>query len=95
MRVSKLKRAFVITAILLIIYMITNIFFSFNLASGDSNGQKAYKVIEVSDGDTLWSIAKEHTSKDEDIRDTVYLLKNVNHLESDIISEGDLLLMPV
>ena len=53
---------------------------------------KYYKSIEVSRGDSLWSIAKEYMSQDYDsIYDYIDELKQMNHLDSDDIHAGQYL----
>lgn len=57
---------------------------------------KYYKSIEVSKGDTLWSIAKEHIDTDyyETVSDYVNEIKTMNAIKSDHIVAGSSLIIP-
>jgi len=58
-------------------------------AAKESVEYKYYKSIEVSRGDSLWSIAKEYMSQNYDsIYDYIDELKQMNHLDSDDIHAG-------
>ncbi len=48
----------------------------------------------VKKGDTLWSIAKEHAPKDENIDSYIHQLKKINGLSGSMLHEGQLLLIP-
>lgn len=50
--------------------------------------------VVVASGDTLWSIACEHNSNDEDIRRFVDRIVKYNNLESAGIRAGDILYIP-
>ncbi|WP_277300629.1 LysM peptidoglycan-binding domain-containing protein [Veillonella montpellierensis] len=39
------------------------------------------QLVTVSNGDTIWSIAEKNSSNDVDIRDVVYSIKDLNHIE--------------
>lgn len=50
---------------------------------------KYYKSIEVTRGDSLWSIAREYMNQDYDsVHDYINELKALNHLQSDKIYDG-------
>ncbi len=51
--------------------------------------------IEASEGDTLWSIAKQSSPSNRDIRDYILELKSVNDLEDANIKVGQTILVPV
>jgi cell division protein YceG involved in septum cleavage len=56
---------------------------------------KAYKSIEIVNGDSLWSIATEHYTKDwNSIPDYIELIKNCNSLYEDEITAGCYLVIP-
>lgn len=64
-----------------------------------SNTEIKYKEIYVSNGDTLWSIAKEEKEnnayyENKDIRDIVTNIKNVNKLNGTNLKENQQLLIP-
>jgi LysM repeat protein len=49
----------------------------------------------VVNGDTLWSIAAQHTQPGEDVRTTVFDIKRMNRLEGSIIQAGEQLVVPL
>lgn len=57
---------------------------------------KYYKSIEVSKGDTLWSIAKEHIDTDhyKNVQEYVNEIKTMNSIKSDHILSGSSLIIP-
>lgn len=64
-----------------------------------SHGENNYKTIYVSNGDTLWSIAKEEQEnnayyEDKDIREVVNNIKTVNKLNSSDLSSNQKLVIP-
>lgn len=71
-----------------------------SLLSGFSGFEKykdivEYETVNVTQGDTLWNIAKENISEKEDIRDYIYMIRKVNDLKSANIHPGDQLLIPI
>lgn len=55
-----------------------------------------YVDIKVNDGDTLWSIAAQHVSNKEDVRDLIYHIRNINGLNQNAqIYVGQTLKIPV
>ena len=59
-------------------------------ASGDSIPE--YTTIVVSKGDTLWKIAKDYSNENQDIRDKIYEIKELNNIGSDIKIGQELLI---
>ena len=64
-----------------------------------SHGEKSYKTIYVSCGDTLWSIAKEEQEnnsyyENKNIREIVNNIKSVNKLNNSNLSTNQKLLIP-
>lgn len=58
-----------------------------------------YKEIYVSDGDTLWEIAKNEKTyneyyKNKDIREIIFDIKKINNLENSDIYEHQKILLP-
>lgn len=57
--------------------------------------KKEYVSIEIEDGDTLWSLAKEHMGVGySNINDYVKDIKSVNGISSDTIHSGNYILIP-
>ena len=64
-----------------------------------SHTETTYKTLYVSNGDTLWSIAKEEKSSNSyydnrDVRDIVNSIKEINKLNNCDLSVGQKLLVP-
>ncbi len=54
-----------------------------------------YKSIEIASGDTLWSIAEEYADDSyENSQHYIAEVKKINHLESDVIHQGQFLTVP-
>lgn len=87
-----------IKMVTLIIGIIVILFIFFNTISF-SKGEIKTKTIYVSNGDTLWTIAKQEQEKnvyyeDKDIREIIYQIKKLNNLKNNSnLSEGQKLLL--
>ena len=93
--VNKMK--FIKTNVVIIMLLILFVFSFINMAS--SNTSISYKVDYIVQGETLWDIAKREAEMNKyyegaDIRDIVYNLREINHLESANVSEGEELKIP-
>ena len=55
----------------------------------------SYESIQIHDGDTLWSLAKEYNTSELSINDYVKEIKELNNLSSDYINDGNYLIIPV
>ncbi|HHW00778.1 MAG TPA: LysM peptidoglycan-binding domain-containing protein [Clostridiaceae bacterium] len=55
--------------------------------------ETSYDNVYVKKGDTLWDIAEKYKQRG-DIREYIKEIKKINNLESDIIFEGDVLIIP-
>ena len=84
---------------LLIIIVLFFLIFSSSVlnVSADNHNRKEKLVtsIRVEKGDTLWSIAKEHMTKEyKDLNDYINEIKDTNGLYSDTIHEGRYIIVP-
>jgi len=52
-------------------------------------------TVTVRSGDTLWSLAREHGDPNSDPRNTVYVIRQINDLDSPQIYPGQKLQVPV
>lgn len=87
-----------VRSILILIFIL--LMFIFLSKSSFSHQEAKYKVIYVSGGDTIWSIAKEERKENEyfesySIKETVYKIQNINELKSSEIYIGQKLIIPV
>ena len=55
----------------------------------------SYESIQIHNGDTLWSLAKEYNTSELSTNDFVKEIKEVNNLSSDYINNGNYLIIPV
>jgi len=46
------------------------------------------RVVTVHYGDTLWTIARQHCNPRDDIREVVYEIRQVNHIDSSRLRAG-------
>ena len=68
--------------------------------SSFSHGETEYKTIYVSEGDTLWNIAKSNQNnngyyKDKDVRYIINDLMEINNLNNSNINVNQELLIPI
>lgn len=84
-------------AFVLVIMLLTvtaaNTVLGLNNAEGQSIDQ--FTVVEVSYGDTIWDIAREHLSEHMDLRDAVHMIMTVNHINAEELQPGQMLKIPV
>ena len=56
---------------------------------------KTFMSIQIEEGDTLWSIAKTYRTEEyKDIRAYIEEIKTSNGIQSDVIHEGNYLIIP-
>lgn len=94
------RQKMILATVLTVFIMICSMFFRSILSDAHGNRMedpvdyKYYTSIQVEAGDTLSSIAKEYRSaSDESTDDYIEALKNMNHLSSDEIHEGEYLMV--
>ena len=91
-RITSRTRFIAFVAISIILFtMIFN--FAFTLSTAQSESTEQYIKVGVMSGDTLWSIAETYMP-DMDTREAVYIIKQVNDLDSNIITAGSVLEIP-
>ncbi len=96
-QIAKRKLVLLIATFLVILIgciVFGSIFSSAHVSEADTE-RKYYKSIEIQKGDTLWDIAEEYVSDIyyESKQDYVDELKEVNGLQSDMIHEGQYLIV--
>ncbi len=89
---SKLRLTIAIMIVMLLIISI----FSFFLLKGKAHEKPSYYLYwSVSQGDTLWTIAKCSLPEGRDIRDYIIEIRQWNELSSSNILEGQTLEIPI
>ena len=93
--VNKKKFVFSVFIIFVSILGISLLFCTSSYSSGDVK----YKEVEVINGDTLWSIAREENRNNsyyegKDIRFVVYEIDKLNNIGNNILREGDIIKVP-
>lgn len=94
--VNKKKFAFSVFIIFIAMLGVSLLFCKSSYSSGDVR----YKEVEVINGDTLWSIAREENInnayyEDKDIRYVVYEIDKLNNIGNNILREGDKIKVPI
>jgi len=79
-----------IMAITILFFIIFGMFAFQTVSLGDSIPE--YVTITVSEGDTLWTIAKNYY-KENDVRDTIQQIKELNNLKNSNIRVGQELIL--
>ena len=91
-RITSRTRFIAFVAISITLFtMIFNFVFQLNTAQSESVDQ--YIKVSVMTGDSLWSIAQTYMP-DSDTREAVYMIKQINGLETDNITVGTVLDIP-
>ena len=97
------KRPFFITGAVLIISLLSLCFFLYFgdrvVKAQESANDIQYKVVEIKDGDSLWSIAKENMDNTNDsgfinIYQYIHEIKRCNNMKSNQVNAGCYLMVP-
>ena len=97
------KRPFFITGAVLIISLLSVCFFLYFgdrvVKALESANDIQYKVVEIKDGDSLWSIAKENMDNTNDsgfinIYQYIHEIKRCNNMKSNQVNAGCYLMVP-
>ena len=97
------KRPFFITGAVLIISLLSVCFFLYFgdrvVKAQESANDIQYKVVEIKDGDSLWSIAKENMDNTNDsgfinIYQYIHEIKRCNNMKSNQVNAGCYLMVP-
>lgn len=97
------KRPFFITGAVLIISLLSVCFFLYFgdrvVKAQESANDIQYKVVEIKNGDSLWSIAKENMDNTNDsgfinIYQYIHDIKRCNNMKSNQINAGCYLMVP-
>lgn len=93
-RITSRVRFFSFVLVLMLLTVTAaNTVLGFNNAEGQTKDQ--FTVVEVSYGDTIWDIAREHLSDSMDIREAVHIIMSINNISPEELQPGQTLKIPV
>ena len=96
MRYRIVNRTRFITFVTVLLLLISFIFAGiFNKAIALDDSKVSYITIEVSEGDTLWDIARTYGDPKKDIRENIYDICNENGIKDSIIYPGEELIIKI
>lgn len=90
---NRLRFTMFIALTIILFTIIANFILGFSIANSSTIPE--YIELEVSSGDTLWSIAEKYMPSDVDIRKSVYELGKLNQISADDLNAGMTILIPV
>ena len=91
--VNKFRFTFFVVLMILAITTFAN--FALGLNSADSLTRLTYMDQEITDGDTLWTIAETYMTDASDIREAVYELCQLNEISAGELYVGMTIQIPV
>lgn len=89
---SKFRFTFFVTAAILFVISITGTAIGANTA--ESLSKPVYSEIVIQDGDTLWNLAQVFGPADQDTREVIFRICEINHISADSIYPGETILIP-
>ena len=89
---SQIRAALVLTTAILVAILLLATAVSSALVVG---GHEAYDEHLVVTGDTLWDIAAAYTPAGEDVRTTIFNIREANDLDTSVIIPGQVLRIPL
>lgn len=90
---SKVRFTIFLTILLLIAAGTITTVFGLNDVNGSSMTQ--YAQVKVSSGDTLWDIAAAYSDDNDDIRQFVYEISELNDISADQLRAEQTILVPI
>lgn len=81
-------------ALTLFFVLATSIFSARHAAYAKSASNVTYETVRVQSGDSLWSLAQEHSVDGLSTQETSDIIRSVNHLEHGSLDAGDVLKVP-
>lgn len=77
----------------ILFFIVSSIFALINKVEGYQ--EPKYIEVVVESGDTVWNLARELSSKDKDVRKSIYEIGIINNLDSYDIFPGQVLKIPM
>lgn len=78
-----------------IVLITTFVNFALGLSVANSATITEYAQVEISSGDTLWSIAEEYMPANDDIRKSVHQLCKINDISAADLQTGMIIKVPI
>lgn len=95
MRYKIVNRKRFITFITIVVLLFTfTIVTSFNLILAHGYTEPHYIEIQVSEGDTLWDIARQYGNENTDIRETIYNICHANNITASELKANQIIIIP-
>lgn len=85
MKLRIVNRKRFIRSMAIVIFLLVALF---NISVAKSNEEAEIISYTITPGETLWSIAKEYTPYNKDIRQTIYEIEKLNNLDNATIYAG-------
>lgn len=95
LRLTRRGRVVVFTAALLFVLACGMLFTSSSTATDEGGAEPRTERIVVGSGETLWDVAAERTEGDQDVRELMATIKEINDLDSSMLMAGQELFIPV
>ena len=89
------RARFVIMTLLTLIILSTVISYISGLFMSNASLSSNTLKIEIASGDTLWKIASRYNYYEEDVREVIYRIKSVNHMDTSDLMAGQSLIIPL
>lgn len=89
------KFRFTMFLTIIILCVLTTIGFASGMNTVSSSSMNQYNQVEIKSGDTLWAIAADYGPSDQDVRNTVYDICQLNNISADQLEAGQKILVPV
>lgn len=81
-------------ALTIFFVLATSIFSARHAVYAESASNVTYETVRVQSGDSLWSLAQEHSVDGLSTQETSDIIRSVNHLEHGSLDAGDVLKVP-
>lgn len=94
MKLARIGALLTAGLLILILSLCISLFGGDQDAFAAPNGSQVKQTVDVDRGDTLWGIANQHVKKGQSVREYMYELKRVNQLTSNMLFEGQVLILP-
>lgn len=90
---NKFSKLIIFLTAVLILSLLITVFYTLISFSENTNN---FRKHEIKKGESLWSIAaKYHNSNSVDLRKVIYKIKNLNNIDSAVITPGKKIIIPL